>query len=260
MKILTFGDVVGPAAFDYLCRNLRKVKLQYDAEMVIVNGENLTNRSDIDKAGAQRLFDSGADVITGGNHSFSRDDVLPMLQDCDTLLRPANYSGEAPGKGCCIFWGRGGIRILVLNLAGRLFMNDSDDPFACCEKLLKMHEGQYDFAVCDLHAEATAEKIAFFRCFDGRISVMFGTHTHVQTADETLTDRGSAFITDLGMCGAYDSVLGLKTEQVIQRFRTGIRRRTEPADADIRLCGAVFEVDERTGIAKDVKRICITKG
>ncbi len=260
MKIITFGDVVGPYGLDFLCGNLRKVKLQYGADMVIVNGENLTNRSDIDRSGAERLLDSGADVITGGNHSFSRDDVLPMLQDCDVLLRPANYSDEAPGKGYCLFWGKNGIRILVLNLAGRLFMNDADDPFACCERLMKMHEGKYDFAVCDFHAEATAEKIAFFRHFDGRIAVMFGTHTHVQTADETLTSRGSAFITDLGMCGSHDSVLGLRTEQVVQRFRTGIRRRTDPADKDLRLCGAVFEVDEQTWFVKSVNRICITKG
>ncbi len=263
-RILALGDVVGPLGTDFVCKNLLTLKAQTKADLVIVNGENCTRAYNLDTQSASALFAAGADVITGGNHTMQYDQVHGMLRTNDCLLRPHNYPVAAPGKGWCIVPLNNGKRVLVINLSGQAMIEPSaDNPYSCCQKILYDRKGEYDYAVCDFHAESTGEKIAFFRYFDGQIAVMFGTHTHVQTADERLLYKGSACITDLGMCGAHDSVIGSDVTAAVTRYRTATRvlnaDRTEPS-GDMQLCGALFEISDETGYCTAVTRICYKKG
>lgn len=262
IKLLALGDVVGPCGTEFVCSELRRIKSIYNADAVVVNGENCTKSYNLDTASAHALFDAGADIITGGNHTMQYEQVHDMLRSCDRLLRPHNYPPAAPGKGYCIMQLSSGVRLLTLNLSGQALIEPpADNPFVCCHKLLCDLEGQYDVAVCDIHAEATGEKNAFFRCFDGKIAAMFGTHTHVQTADEHVLPCGSGCITDLGMCGSHDSVIGIDTMAAISRYRTATRpqKRPEPT-GDMQICGALFEIDERANRTVNITRIRYTKG
>lgn len=263
-KILALGDVVGPLGTEFVCKNLRALKAENHADLVIVNGENCTRAYNLDIQSAKDLFDAGADVITGGNHTMQYDQIHGMLRSNDRLLRPHNYPVGAPGKGWCILPLSNGKRVLVINLSGQAMIEpNADNPYSCCQKLLYDCKGDYDFAVCDFHAESTGEKNAFFRHFDGSIAAMYGTHTHVQTADERLLYKGSACITDLGMCGAHDSVIGSDTTAIITRYRTATRvlnaDRTEPS-GDMQIRGALFTINDDTGYCTDVVRICYKKG
>lgn len=241
LRILSIGDVVGEAGTLFLKRSLSLLKNEYRADMVIVNGENSARQNGIDIESAQMIFSAGADIITTGNHVFKWRNFYSYLDGSDSIIRPANFAGECPGKGYTIqiF---SGYRVLVMNLAGTLFMENIDNPFNICEKILSAEAGKYDFAICDLHAEATAEKAAFAKYFDSRIAVIFGTHTHVQTSDIGILKGGTAFITDLGMCGAKDSVLGTDTENAISRFRFHLPSRYEAAGGECILGGAIFEI------------------
>lgn len=262
IRLLALGDVVGPNGTDFVCNELRRLKRELNADAVIINGENCTRSYNLDTASADRLFDAGADVITGGNHTMQYEQVHDMLRSCDRLLRPHNYPPAAPGKGYCILPLSNGVRILVINLSGQALIEPpADNPFVCCQKLLYDLQDEFDIAACDLHAEATGEKNAFFRFFDGKISAMYGTHTHVQTADERILPNGSACITDLGMCGAHDSVIGIDTYAAIARYRTASRpqKRPEPIN-DMQMHGALFEIDEASARVVNITRICHTKG
>ncbi len=256
MKIIALGDVVGPAGVDAVARGLRKLKNEEGADLVIVNAENAYIGNGLDARSAGVLLDSGADILTGGNHSLRIHDSFTLYEENDFVLRPHNLPAATPGKGYCICQLKNGKRVLVMNLAGQVFMDGCDMPFPAAEALLEKLRGQYDIAVCDFHAEATSEKNAFFLYFDGRINVMFGTHTHVQTADERLLSRGSAAITDLGMCGvSEDSVLGVKLESVIGDYLSKVHNRFEKAEGNARLCGAAFTVND-SGFVTEVHRIC----
>ncbi len=256
MKIIALGDVVGPAGVDAVARGLRKLKNEESADLVIVNAENAYIGNGLDARSAQTLLDSGADILTGGNHSLRIHDSFTMFDENDFVLRPHNFPAGAPGKGWTICQLRNGKRVLVMNFAGQVFMDGCDMPFPAAEALLEKLRGQYDISVCDFHAEATSEKNAFFLYFDGKINIMFGTHTHVQTADERLLSQGSAAITDLGMCGvSEDSVLGVKLESVIGDYTVKVHNRFEKADGTARLCGAVFTVND-SGFVTEVRRIC----
>lgn len=255
MKILTLGDVVGPAGVAAVSDCLRRIKQAEGADLVIVNGENAYIGNGLDVRSAEALFAAGADVLTGGNHSLRIHDSFAYFDENDFTLRPLNYPKGAPGKGYTLFQMANGKRVLVISLVGQVFMNPADSPFGAAEALLESLKGRYDIAVADFHAEATSEKGAFFHYFDGRINVMFGTHTHVQTADEQLLPKGSAYITDLGMCGVVDSILGVKPQSVISDYTTKVHNRFEKAEGDVALCGAVFTLEDSTGIVKDVKRI-----
>ena len=255
MRILTLGDVVGPAGVGAVSAELRRIKAAEKADLVIVNAENAYIGNGLDVRSAEALFDAGADVLTGGNHSLRIHDSFQYYDDNDFVLRPLNYPKGAPGKGYTLFQMPNGKRVLVMSLVGQVFMNPADSPFAAADALLKELDGQYDIAVADFHGEATSEKGAFFYHFDGRINVMFGTHTHVQTADEQLLSKGSAFITDLGMCGVVESILGVKPSSVISDYVSKVHNRFEKAEGDVALCGALFTVDDGTGFVKEVKRI-----
>ncbi len=256
MKIIALGDVVGPAGVDAVTRGLRKLKQDESADLVIVNAENAYIGNGLDVRSAQALFAGGADILTGGNHSLRIHDSFSLYDENDFVLRPHNFPRSTPGKGYAICQLKTGVRVLVMNLAGQVFMDNCDMPFPAAEALLEKLRGQYDISVCDFHAEATSEKNAFFLYFDGRINVMFGTHTHVQTADERLLYKGSAAITDLGMCGVCeDSVLGVKLESVIGDYTSKVHNRFEKAEGTARLCGAAFTVND-SGFVTEVHRIC----
>lgn len=254
MKILTIGDVVGRSALDYLCKNLWKKREELGVDFTVVNGENATDIYGICSADAEYLLSSGADLITLGNHAFSKRDIFTLLGDSDSVIRPANYPPLAPGGGYTIL-NICGWRILCINVLGTALMESLSCPFATVDKILEREEGNYDFALMDIHAESTSEKIALARYFDGRISVMFGTHTHVPTADEQILPLGSGYITDLGMAGPKNSIIGSNVKTVIDRMRTKISCRLTVGDGEIEVFGALFELDTSTKRVTSVKRI-----
>ena len=255
MVILAVGDVIGESGCDFIRRNLRRIRAAEGADVVIVNAENAASGSGLDKKTAELLLSSGADVLTGGNHTFRKYAALPLLDENEYVLRPHNFPSHTPGKGWCTL-DVNGKRVLVISMCGQLFMNACyDSPFGVTEKLLGTLAGKYDIAVCDFHAEATSEKRVFSKVFDGRIAIVYGTHTHVQTADERLTPMGGAFISDIGMCGDEESVIGITFDSAVSGFTDNIRAKSVTASESITLRGAVFTVDDETGYVTQIKRI-----
>ena len=255
MKILTLGDVVGEQALRFLATELPRQRQMLGADLVIVNGENVCDVRGISPTAADTLIEHGADVITTGNHVFDRRDIYDYLDRSKTILRPINYPAECPGEGARIVTSADGWRVLVINVSGCVFMEPLANPFTAVEHALDGARGKYDIAVLDVHAEATSEKIALARYFDGRIAAIFGTHTHVATADEQVLPLGTGYITDLGMTGPIDGVLGVCAEDVIFKSRTHLPRRFTVASGEIRAHGALFEVNPVTGKTQSVKRI-----
>ncbi len=254
IRVLTIGDIVGERAVDYITGRLRRFRDENKIDLTVANGENAAPGNGLDRASAEALLVGGVDVITGGNHIWQKKDLRTMLEDSSSLIRPANYPPSAPGNGYT-FINAAGYTFLVMNVMGTVFLDPLDCPFRTIENILKRESGRYDFAVLDIHAEATAEKLALAHCFDGRISVIFGTHTHVPTADEQVLPGGSGYITDIGMTGPYDSVLGVKKEIIIEKFRSRLPARFETAEGDITVCGAIFDIDTASGHATAVTRI-----
>lgn len=245
-RLLAIGDVVGDSGTETVRKHLWSVRKELCADLTVLNGENAASGNGLLPETADELFRSGADIITGGNHTFRRRELYSYLDDCETLLRPANYPSSCPGSGYCIrpF---SGLRVLVLNLLGTVYTESLENPFETADRIFERERGNFDLAVCDLHAEATSEKIAFAYDFDGKITAVFGTHTHVQTNDPTVLPNGSGFLTDLGMTGDRDSVLGVRKENVIRKFRTKMPVRFDQATGkDTVLCGALFTVDKNT--------------
>lgn len=232
MKILCFGDVVGPEATEKLCRSLWRIRKERGASFVMVNAENADAGNGLSVATAKELLASGADVLTGGNHIWQKRDLYSFLDDSDRVLRPANYPDENPGSGYTIL-DCDGWRILVINVQGTVFMDALDCPFRTVEKILSRCEGKYDFSLMDIHAEATSEKIALAHCFDGKINMMVGTHTHVPTADARILPRGSAYVTDLGMCGVTESALGVDSACIIRKLRYKMPVKFELAQGEV---------------------------
>jgi len=244
MNILWLGDIVGIAARDALCRRIWSLRRELGASFVIANAENtcMGSGNGLDRESAQLLLQSGIDVLTGGNHIFAKQNLYSFLDDTDAILRPGNYAAASPGHGSVIL-SADGVRILTMDVSGRVYMDACDDPFVCVEHMLRAQEGQYDLALLEVHAEATAEKAALARAFDGRLCACVGTHTHVQTNDARLLPRGTAFLTDLGMCGPTDSVLGVRSACIVQKLTSGMPTRFELADGPLALQGALLRVD-----------------
>ena len=256
MKILALGDVQFPAGVKQVCQNLSKIIREEKADFTIINGENTSEYSTLDIYAARDLLSCGADVITGGNHTLQRWEVYEFLENnCDTCLRPVNLPASAPGRGYTLLKAKNGKRVLVINAMGQVMMDPCDNPFHAVDKVLEKEKDRYDVAVCDFHAEATSEKTAFGYYFNGRIHCIFGTHTHVATADERLLDKGSGYITDIGMCGVTDSVIGAEADAAINRFvnRTFVRKK-QPS-GNIMINGVVFDIDDNTGYCVGIKRI-----
>ncbi len=253
LVVMALGDVAGQSALDYVCSKLRKLKLLYGADVVIVNGENASKSGGLDGEDAKRLLSAGADVITGGNHTLRGRRIADAMEEHPEILRPLNFQDACPGKGHTVIDVKNGIKLLVLNVAGQIYMDPADSPFTCTDRIL--NNTDYHVCIADFHGEATSEKAAFARYFDGKINFIFGTHTHVQTADETYLPCGSGFITDIGMCGPVNSILGTEPQVVIDRM---VKRTFLPftkADGPIKICGASVTINLNTGYVTDIKRI-----
>ncbi len=256
-RLLAVGDIVGPGAVEYIRKNLWTIRKKYKIDGVVANGENASEPNGIDKESAEVLFKSGVDVITTGNHVFRKSTVFKYLDDEERLLRPLNYPSTNPGHGDTIV-NINGYKILFMNVMGQAYMDTPFCPFDAVEKCLNYNEGMYDFSVLDIHAEATGEKKALAYYFSDRISAIFGTHTHVQTNDAQILAGQCAYITDLGMCGAIDSVLGVKKEAVIHKMKTKMLSKFDFAEGEIELNGAIFEIDTSTGHGINCENIKLT--
>lgn len=254
MKILAVGDVVGTNAIEYLSKKLWAARTSLGADLCIVNGENATDIIGLSRPDALRILDSGADVITLGNHSFGRRDVYPLLDDTQNIIRPANFPSGNPGIGYTTVK-VGGCRVLCINLIGTVNMTPEASPFFEADRILEREKGSFDVSVVDFHAEATSEKIALGRYLDGRVSAVFGTHTHVQTADEEVFPGGTAYITDIGMTGPTNGVIGVCADISIRKLTTHMPEHYKVADGPIKARGAVFDIDEQSGKARSVKRV-----
>ncbi len=255
IHVLCVGDVVGTAGCRHLQEVLPAIRRQYAVDVCIVNGENAADGNGLTPVAAQHLLDCGADVITGGNHTFRRPELCDLLDRTDTILRPANFPGDPPGRGVTVI-DRGRFSLTVINLLGQVYMDAVDNPFYTLDRLLA-EAGHPRLCVVDFHAEATAEKKALGFFADGRISALFGTHTHVQTADEQILPQGTGFITDVGMTGPILSVLGVKPEQSITRIRSKMPARFSTADGPCRMDAVLFTLDEHTGKTTAVQRIAV---
>lgn len=251
-RLLTLGDVVANSGLSFVCRHLQKLKKENSIDYCIINGENSANVG-INPDQADRLFDAGADVITLGNHAFSQRYIVPMLDDSPYLLRPENFSPLSPGHGFGIFETKAG-PAAILVLAGRVGMDYTpDNPFLIAEKVLKTVDTNLVFV--EIHAEATSEKLAMGFHLDGRVSALWGTHTHVPTADLQILPNGTGYVTDLGMCGPKNGILGIKPELSIAKFRGELSRRYEPASGPCKIEGAIFTIDTVTGKCKQTERV-----
>lgn len=257
-KILCIGDIVGRPGRKVIEEKLPSYRQENGIDFVIANGENASSGSGITPKLLAGLLSSGVDVVTTGDHIYKNKDVFGCIED-RKLLRPLNYVGNAAGNGNGIYTMDDGTEIAVVNLSGRVFMEPCECPFNAVDICLKELEGKTKLIFVDMHAEATSEKIAMGWYLDGRVSAVFGTHTHIQTADERVLPGKIAYITDLGMTGPYDSVLGRKKENVLHKFTTNMPSRFDVASGDVRLCGAVMEIDSSNGEARSIKRVCLTE-
>lgn len=252
MRILCIGDTVGEIGCSFILKHLPSLKKIKNIDMVIANGENSANGNGITPSSAESLFSCGVDVITTGNHSFRKHQSYDYYDTCPYLLRPLNLPSSAPGKGFCIF-DMGKYQVCVVNMLGTVFMESLENPFECIDKFLENIEQK--IIILDFHAEATAEKQALAYYLDGRISALFGTHTHVQTSDERILDKGTGFITDVGMCGPINSVLGVKSELAIKKMKDKLPVRFYEANGDCKLDAVLFDVNEITGKTVSIERI-----
>ncbi|MBR6393138.1 MAG: TIGR00282 family metallophosphoesterase [Eubacterium sp.] len=254
MKILAIGDVVSQQGCDYLREKLFALKNEYGADLVIVNGENSAIGNGILPQSARFIFDSGADVITLGNHALKRREIYDFLDENEFIIRPANYHKSAPGKGCVIL-DKGAYRVAVINLQGTVYLDGIENPFDAAEREVENAKAQgVNVIIIDFHAEASSEKRAMGFFLDGKISALFGTHTHVQTSDEQILPNGTGYITDLGMTGPYYSVLGVTPEKAIEKMRTNLPVRFSNPDGPCVLEGCCFEIDTKTGKTVHIER------
>ncbi len=254
MRILTIGDIVGTRAVDYLSDRLFHIRRELKIDFVVANAENASEIHGISAKDAVLVFEAGVDVITLGNHTYGRRDICELLTERIDIIRPANYPPLAPGGGYTIV-NTGKYKALVINVLGTVFMESLACPFATVERILDSEKGKYDLSILDIHAESTSEKLALARYFDGRINIIFGTHTHVVTADEQILPRGSGYITDLGMSGPQNSILGVEPNAVIEKMRTKMPARFIVADGEIKVSGAIFDLDVESSRVKSVSRI-----
>ena len=254
MKLLMIGDVVGKPGRTALLDRLQDLKEQHAIDFTVMNAENVAGGFSITPAMADHLFASGIDVMTSGNHIFDKHEVVEYIKKQPRLLRPANYPPDTPGAG--MWTGKvKGVPVAVINLMGRIFMQPSDDPFRIANELLQSLSAEIKVRIVDMHAEATSEKTAMGWFLDGRVSAVLGTHTHVQTADERILHEGTAYLTDLGMTGSYAGVIGMKKSDVISRFTSPVHRKADHSKGELRICGAMVDIDEETGRARSIERI-----
>ncbi len=255
-RVLLIGDTMARAGRCVLEERLHSLREQAELDFVVANIENAAAGFSITPRIAEELFAAGVDVMTSGNHIFDKKEILQFIEREPRLLRPANYAPGVPGKGRWVGKIKG-TPVAVINLQGRVFMPPSDDPFRAADAQLAALEPSVKIILVDMHAETTSEKMAMGRYLDGRVSAVVGTHTHVQTADEQILPGGTAYLTDLGMTGPHDGVIGMQTAIVLERFLKGIAPKMEPSEGEIRLNGLIVDVDEETGRALRVERISL---
>jgi len=264
MRILFIGDIFGRPGRSIVKDRLPGIVRDQAIDLIIANGENAAAGFGITPALAEELFELNIDVITTGNHIWDKREIIDYFQMVEgngrgparRILRPANFPADMPGWG--LYEGsKGKIAYAVINLQGRVFMGSNDDPFRMADQLLKKVEAKV--VLVDFHAEATSEKISMGWYLDGRVTAVIGTHTHVPTADERVLPNGTAYITDVGMTGPYDGVIGVKKELVVGKFLNGMPVRFEPATGDVRLCSVVIDCDEKTGKAREIERLMLSQ-
>jgi len=252
MKVLLIGDIVGSPGRRAVKELLPVIKKEEGLDFVIANGENAAGGSGITARLADELFSYGLDIMTTGDHIWNRKEIFEYLDRDQRILRPANYPKGVPGFGSCVIKDK---KVGVINLAGRVFMDSIECPFRVVREEIDAMKGSAKIIFVDLHAEATSEKIAMGWYLDGVVSCVFGTHTHIQTADERVLPKGTAYITDVGMTGPYDSVIGRRVDQILSRFITQLPTRFEMAEENVKLAGAIIEVDDASGKATSIKRV-----
>lgn len=257
MKILFIGDIVGQPGRRIVREVLPDLVAEHAPELILANGENAAAGFGITPALVDELVDLGIEVLTSGNHIWDRKEIVPYLAEHGDgrLLRPANYPNGTPGRGVYLGRTRGGVPYAVLNLQGRVFMSSLDCPFRAADSLLAGIPAEVKVRIVDMHAEATSEKVAMGWYLDGRVTAVIGTHTHIPTADERVLPAGTAYITDLGMTGPYDSVIGIEKRTVIEKFRRQMPARFEVARGDVRLCAVLIDADPESGRARFMGRI-----
>jgi metallophosphoesterase (TIGR00282 family) len=256
IRVLCLGDIVGRPGRQIIQQKLATLVRERGIDMVIANAENVAGGSGITANLFHKLRSYGIDVITLGDHIYRKAEIISALQSSERMVRPANLAANAAGRQFTVYTTNSGVSVAVFSLLGRIFMNlPADDPFAAAERVLAMVPRTVRCCVCEIHAEATSEKVAMGHWLDGRCSLIVGTHTHIPTADAHLLPGGSAYMTDLGMCGPYDSVLGRRKDRVIKYMTTNMPAPFDVATGDVRMCGAITEIDSDTGRALAIERL-----
>ncbi|MDD5166900.1 MAG: TIGR00282 family metallophosphoesterase [Candidatus Omnitrophica bacterium] len=255
MKILFIGDIVGRPGREAIKNLLPGLKKEYGLDFVIANAENASGGSGITLSVAEELFASGVDVLTSGDHIWKKREIFDIINQEARILRPVNFPPGTPGSGSGLFKVKDKLKVGVINVNGRVFMEPLECPFRATKQAQEELEKDTKIIIVDIHAEATSEKVALGWYLDGKVSAVLGTHTHIQTADEKILPGGTAYITDVGMTGPYDSVIGRRKEDVLEGFLTSVPVRFEVAEDNIQLHGAIIDIDENTGKANSITRI-----
>lgn len=255
MKILCIGDVVSRVGREMLFRYVDELKYKNNIDVVIANGENATHGRGMARNAYNELMRAGIDIVTMGNHTWDCREISAIMRKEGNVIRPANYAPSCPGKGSLIFTAKNGIKIGVINIIGTTFLTPNNSPFQIIDHEIEKLKQQTDIIIVDFHAEATSEKLAMSFYLDGRVSVVFGTHTHVQTADELILPNGTGYISDLGMTGPQLSVLGREPSGIIQRFIDGMPQKFEISNNNGQFCGCIFDIDENNGKCTDIERL-----
>lgn len=255
MNILFIGDIVGKPGRDAINALVAGLKKEYSLDFIIANAENAAGGSGITAKIAQELFDSSVDVLTSGDHIWKKKEIFEVIKEERRILRPNNFPSTVAGAGFGIFTTAKGQKVGVICVLGRVFLEALECPFKTTLAAVSAISKETNIIIVDIHAEATSEKVALGWYLQGKVSAVLGTHTHIQTADERILPEGTAYLTDAGMTGPYDSVIGRRVEDVLERFLTQVPVRFEVAEGNIQLCGAVMEIDERTGKAQKITRI-----
>lgn len=256
MKILCIGDVVSRIGREMLFRYVDDLKYKKNIDVVIANGENATHGRGLARNAYYELMRSGIDIVTMGNHTWDcREEISIIMRKEQNVIRPANYADSCLGKGSILFTAKNGIKIGVINLIGRTFLEPHDSPFTAADREIKKLSEQTNIILVDFHAEATSEKLAMAFYLDGKVSAVFGTHTHVQTADEMIFPNGTGYISDLGMTGPQLSILGREPSGIIQRFLDGMPQKFELACGSGQFCGSIFDIDEESGKCTNIERL-----
>jgi 2',3'-cyclic-nucleotide 2'-phosphodiesterase len=255
LNVLFIGDVVANAGVKAIARHLPRLRREVPIHLAIANGENAAGGFGLTRAVADEIFAAGVDVITGGNHLWDKKEILDFIDREPRIIRPANYPPTVAGARSGVFTSTNKHRVAVLSLMGRVFMPTVDCPFQCADEMIPALRRETPIVIVDVHAEATSEKVALGWYLDGQVSAILGTHTHVQTADERVLPAGTAYLSDVGMTGPYESVIGIEKEQAIRRFLTQTPHRMTPATGDPRLAAAVIAIDVETGRAQSIRRL-----